>query len=104
MVVPAPAVESVVASWGTRLDIAAAQGMPAHITVLYPFLPESRLVDAVLVQLRAVCAERGPFVVGTTERTPVCSQFPMPNGEREPGARRPETRVARGCGRSVKWS
>ena len=31
--------------------------MPAHITVLYPFLGERRLNDEVLAQLRSMCAE-----------------------------------------------
>ena len=39
VVVPGPAVESAVSSWRDRLDRSAAQGMPAHITALYPFRP-----------------------------------------------------------------
>ena len=30
--------------------------MPAHVTALYPFLPEHRLTDAVLAQLSELCA------------------------------------------------
>jgi hypothetical protein len=33
-------------------DRSAAYGMPAHITVLYPFLPEPLLTGAVLERLR----------------------------------------------------
>jgi 2'-5' RNA ligase len=57
VVVPVPPVDSVVSSWRDRFDSSAAQGMPAHITVLYPFLPERRLTDDVLAQLRALCGE-----------------------------------------------
>jgi len=52
----APA-EPVVSAWRDRFDASAAQGMPAHITVLYPFLGERRLNDEVLAQLRGMCAE-----------------------------------------------
>jgi hypothetical protein len=34
-----PAAEPVVSTWRERFDGSAAQGMPAHITALYPFLP-----------------------------------------------------------------
>ncbi|HEY7077245.1 MAG TPA: 2'-5' RNA ligase family protein, partial [Solirubrobacteraceae bacterium] len=56
VVVPAPAAEPVVSTWRERFDSSAAQGMPAHITVLYPFLPDARLTDEVVAQLRQVCA------------------------------------------------
>jgi 2'-5' RNA ligase len=56
VVVPAPAVEPVVAAWRQRFDSSAAQGMPAHITALYPFLPEERLTDDVVSGLRVLCA------------------------------------------------
>lgn len=45
------------ASWRERFDRSAAQGMPAHITALYPFLPEHRLTGDVLARLRELCAE-----------------------------------------------
>lgn len=34
-----------------------AQGMPAHITALYPFLRADRLTEAVLTQLADLCAQ-----------------------------------------------
>ena len=54
--VPAPAVEAVVAAWRRRFDGSAAQGMPAHITALFPFLPEARLTDDVVAELGVLCA------------------------------------------------
>ena len=42
--------------WRRRFDVSARQGVPAHITVLYPFLHRSRLDDGVLARLRAVSA------------------------------------------------
>lgn len=56
VVVPVPAAEALVSTWRARFDASAAEGMPAHITALYPFLPQHRLSDAVLGRLREICA------------------------------------------------
>ena len=40
-----------------RFDSSAVQGMPAHITVLYPFLDDDRLTSAVLSRLAGLCAQ-----------------------------------------------
>lgn len=56
VVVPVPDAEPIVAGWRRLFDSAAAQGMPAHITALYPFLPPTRLTDGVLAQLHEICA------------------------------------------------
>ena len=39
LLVAVPAAEPAVAAHRSRLDTSAAVGVPAHITVLYPFLP-----------------------------------------------------------------
>jgi 2'-5' RNA ligase superfamily len=57
VVVPVPNAEPVVSAWRERFDGSAALGMPAHITVLYPFLSEQRLADGGLHALRDLCAE-----------------------------------------------
>jgi 2'-5' RNA ligase len=57
IVVPVPAAEPVVAAWRERFDPSAAAGMPAHITVLSPFLSAERLTGATLARLRNICAE-----------------------------------------------
>jgi 2'-5' RNA ligase len=57
VVVPVAAVEPLVSAWRQRFDSSAAQGMPAHITVLVPFLREDRLTDAVLARLGELCGE-----------------------------------------------
>ena len=57
VVVPVPTVEPVVSAWRQRFDTSAAQGMPAHITALFPFLPEHRLTGGVVAQLRELCSE-----------------------------------------------
>jgi len=46
-----PEAESVVASHRAVLDPAAALGVPAHVTVLYPFMPPERVDDAVISDL-----------------------------------------------------
>lgn len=45
LVVPVPEAESVVRPWRDRFDPAARAGVPAHVTVVFPFLPAS-FVDA----------------------------------------------------------
>jgi 2'-5' RNA ligase len=57
VVVPVPAAEPLVSTWRQRFDSSAAQGMPAHITALYPFLPDERLTDGVLAMLGELCAQ-----------------------------------------------
>jgi len=52
VIVAVPEAEDAVAAWRARLDPAAERGVPAHITVLYPFLPPDQL-DAEAVQLLA---------------------------------------------------
>jgi uncharacterized protein YhfF len=57
--------------------------MPAHVTVLYPFLPRERLDDGVLAALRDLFAARRPFEVafGGVGRFPgVVYLAPEPDG------------------------
>ncbi|MCX5147171.1 2'-5' RNA ligase family protein [Streptomyces sp. NPDC048550] len=45
LIVKVPEAEPAVRAWRERLDPSAAAGIPAHVTVLFPFL-EERLIDA----------------------------------------------------------
>jgi 2'-5' RNA ligase len=63
LVVLLPAAEPVVGTWRQRLDPAAALGVPAHVTVLYPFLPPSELTDGALDELARECGAQEPFDV-----------------------------------------
>ncbi len=63
VVVPVPAAEPLVSSWRDRFDSSAPYGIPAHVTVTYPFLREPVLDEFVLEQLRAECSEVSPFEV-----------------------------------------
>jgi 2'-5' RNA ligase superfamily len=56
IVVPVPEAEPVVARWRGRLDDSTARGMPAHVTVLAPFLGEPHLTGAVVDRLGELCA------------------------------------------------
>ena len=61
MLVLVPAAESVVASYRDDLDAAAALGVPAHVTVLYPFVPPERVDDAVISKLAAAVRSVAAF-------------------------------------------
>jgi 2'-5' RNA ligase len=61
LVVPVPAATPAVAPWRERLDRTAVHGVPAHITVLYPFLPPSQLGPDVTRQLAELFAATPPF-------------------------------------------
>lgn len=60
VVVLVPEAEPVVSRWRERLDGSAVRGMPAHVTVLAPFLREPQLTDAVVDRLAELCAAVPP--------------------------------------------
>lgn len=61
LVLPVLAAESAVGQHRARLDRAARDGVPAHITVLYPFLPPPRISESLLASLGALFAEIAVF-------------------------------------------
>lgn len=62
-VVEIPVADPVVHSYRIRLDRGAALGVPAHLTVLFPFAPQ-QLIDATIVQRGAdICRGLQPFDV-----------------------------------------
>jgi hypothetical protein len=56
ILVPVPQAEPVVGHLRARLDRAAGRGVPAHVTVLYPFLPPAQITGAVLARAAAAVA------------------------------------------------
>jgi 2'-5' RNA ligase len=56
VIVPVAAAEPVVADHRRRLDRSSAWGVPAHVTVLFPFVPPADVDDRVVGRLRDVCA------------------------------------------------
>jgi hypothetical protein len=61
LIVPVPRAEPVVGSWRARFDRAGSTGVPAHITVLYPFLPPGRLTAEVLAEIAKLVGARAAF-------------------------------------------
>jgi hypothetical protein len=47
-----PEAEPLVHEWRLKGDPSAAHGVPAHVTLLYPFLPADELDDGVVAELR----------------------------------------------------
>ncbi|NUS10482.1 MAG: 2'-5' RNA ligase family protein [Streptomyces sp.] len=64
--------EPLVAHWRRRFDASAAAGVPAHVTVLFPFLDVERVTDGVIGDLTALVAGHGPCSVRFEE----CGRFP----------------------------
>jgi hypothetical protein len=61
LLVPVPAAEPAVGQHRARLDEAARDGVPAHITVLYPFLPPAGIDKTLLAALGRLFAGRTVF-------------------------------------------
>lgn len=58
LVVPIPEAEELVGDARARFDPAAAEGVPAHVTVVHPFLPLARVTPEVVDELAALVAAR----------------------------------------------
>ena len=54
LIVPVPEVEPLVGLHRAALDPAAKLGVPAHVTIVYPFLPPEQITDHVRRTVRAV--------------------------------------------------
>jgi 2'-5' RNA ligase len=65
-IVRVPEAEPYVASWRDRFDPAAALGVPAHVTVLFPFMAPERIDAAVLGQAQAILSAVAPFAFRLT--------------------------------------
>ena len=52
LVIVVPEAEPLVSDWRAQYDWSAQRGVPAHITLLYPFAPTEKVDDALLSQLR----------------------------------------------------
>ena len=61
VIVPVPAADAVVGTYRQALDHSAVWGVPAHVTVLYPFLPPERITAAVVDGLGEVLTATGAF-------------------------------------------
>lgn len=73
LIVAVPEAARVVDGWRERTSYAKpSQGVPAHITILFPFVPPARVDDGLIAQLGALFAvvESFSFVLRKTERFP----------------------------------
>jgi hypothetical protein len=62
VLVPVPEAELVVGHHRDRLDDAAVRGVPAHVTVLYPFVPPPAINAAVIARLADAVGSVSAFV------------------------------------------
>jgi len=60
-IVRVPEAEGPVGDLRRRFDASARLGVPAHITVLFPFMPPEQITDAVLRRARAALAPLASF-------------------------------------------
>jgi 2'-5' RNA ligase len=67
LVVLAPEAEPWVKPYRDRYDPSARIGVPAHVTLLYPFRPPSEIDPAVLEALRSLFAAVGAFAYDLVE-------------------------------------
>jgi 2'-5' RNA ligase len=61
LAVSVPEAEPYVGALRERFDPSAKLGMPAHITVLYPFIPPERITDIVVRKVRNVLSAFATF-------------------------------------------
>ena len=61
LLLPVPAAEPAVSHHRARLDEAARDGVPAHVTVLYPFLPPAGISEPLLTSLGRLFAGFAAF-------------------------------------------
>jgi hypothetical protein len=72
IVAPVPEAEAAVASWRARFDPWAQLGVPAHITLLTPFLPVELIDGAVIDRMRSIWTRRSvlPVVLSQVAQIP----------------------------------
>lgn len=61
LVVPVPEAEPLVARWRASLDPACRRGVPAHVTLLYPFVDATNIDDDTLHELEELFRDFEPF-------------------------------------------
>ncbi|MER6471412.1 2'-5' RNA ligase family protein [Streptomyces collinus] len=72
LIVKVPQAEPLVRAWRDRLDPSARVGVPAHVTVLFPFLDASRIDEDVCAAISEVVGRQPSFEA----RFDRCGRFP----------------------------
>jgi 2'-5' RNA ligase len=85
LIVEIPAAEPTVARYRDRLDASAPLGVPAHVTVLFPFMPPATIDPAVLAELEHLFAGVSRFRF-QLDHTDWFGQDVLWLGPREPGS------------------
>ena len=72
LLVPVPEAEPLVGGWRAKYDLAAQKGVPAHITILYPFVPPAEITVETVDELAGFFSRFAPFdfVLTRTARFP----------------------------------
>ncbi len=61
LILPVPAADPLVGPWRARYDRSAREGVPAHLTLLYPFLPPDEVGVEELDHLAEIATSLAPF-------------------------------------------
>ena len=72
LLIPVPEAEDLVGEWRSLYDPSSAAGVPAHITLLYPFIPRAEIRPETIEELREHFAKTRAFSV----RFPTLARFP----------------------------
>lgn len=67
LVVLLPDADPIVQAWRARYDPSAVAGMPAHVTILYPFKPPAEIGDQDLTHLAHLFGQFPAFTVALAE-------------------------------------
>ena len=72
LVIAVPEAEPLVSEWRAKHDWSAQRGVPAHITLIYPFAPTETVDEELLRRLRELFASQAPitFELPRVERFP----------------------------------
>ncbi len=61
LIIAVPEAEPLVRAWRERFDDSAGVGVPAHITILYPFMPPREITPEILAELSDLFARFAAF-------------------------------------------
>jgi hypothetical protein len=67
LLIPVPEAEPVISSWRWQFDPAARHGIPAHVTLLYPFVPPASIDASVVERLGGLFGLARPFAFSLFE-------------------------------------
>lgn len=67
IIIPVPEAEELVGVYRNRYDPAARAGVPAHITLLYPFLDRGEITPNSIIEVREVIQRFKPFDLSLVE-------------------------------------